>query len=178
MKGLNTLICFLLLISSHQISAVDINIKISGNVLIPPCDVNYGKSVEISFDNIYSDYDNSKPVSKSVTLPVSCGYYTGTPYVKMEGPVLAGASNTVLQLNPGGGGSSALGVEFYQGSAIIEKNKISLAGVGWNKLISGLGNINSGDSTFEMTAVIFRVINKELLTDSYSGTATMTISYL
>ncbi|EMS0153992.1 type 1 fimbrial protein, partial [Escherichia coli] len=89
--------------------AVDVNIKITGEIYIPPCKIN-GNDAEINIHfgkmSLY-DVDGQKN-AQTKTVTVSCDYYQGTPYIRIDGTILQGAGDNVLQTT--GGDSSTLGI--------------------------------------------------------------------
>lgn len=179
MKRLVCIFYIFIMTFINQSVAEDIKVNISGNVIFPPCSLNGGRAINIIFDNINDAYTNEVPIFKQQIIYVECGYYTGTPYLTIEGQSLPGAPGHVLNLSHDGGGESAIGVEFYQGITASEEMKISLGSDPYkNKLTSGLNVSNSPTGNLFLRAVIFRLANKELLAGSYSGSATMTMSYL
>lgn len=59
-------------------------------------------------------YDvNGQNNAQTKTVTVSCDSYQGTPYIRIDGTVLKGAENNVLQTT--GTNSSTLGIALYQG---------------------------------------------------------------
>lgn len=59
-------------------------------------------------------YDvNGQNNTQTKTVTVSCDSYQGTPYIRIDGTVLKGAGNNVLQTT--GANSSTLGIALYQG---------------------------------------------------------------
>lgn len=82
--------------------AVDVNIKITGEIYIPPCKIN-GNDAEINIHfgkmSLY-DVDGQKN-AQTKTVTVSCDYYQGTPYIRIDGTILQGAGDNVLQTTGG-----------------------------------------------------------------------------
>ncbi|MEJ5064348.1 fimbrial protein [Erwinia sp. MYb375] len=182
MKRLVCIFCifYILIINFiHHASAKDIKVNISGNVIIPPCSIEVLAYVDFPFGEINDAYTNEKPVFKQNTYRIDCGYYWGEPYLTISGPSLPGAPSDILTLRRDEGGESAIGVEFYQGNAASQGAKIVLGGDPYkNKITSGLTNVNSSQSNLTITAKLFRIAGKKILVGSYTGSATMTFSYL
>lgn len=179
MKRLVCIFYILIINFIHQASARDIKVHISGNVIIPPCSIEVLAYVDFPFGEINDAYTNEEPVFKQKTYRVSCGYYSGTPYLTISGPSLPGAPSDILNLRRDEGGESAIGVEFYQGNTASQGAKIVLGGDPYkNKITSGLTSVNSSNSELTITAKLFRIASKKILVGSYTGSATMTFSYL
>lgn len=75
--------------------SMDIPIKITGTVLIPPCIVNDGEAIIVNFDNIsVADVANERNRRK-VVVPVKCSYTKGAPYLKVTGMQLGNNKNVL-----------------------------------------------------------------------------------
>lgn len=159
--------------------AVEVNIKITGEIHIPPCKIN-GNDTEIlvPFGRM-SLYDvNGQNNAQTKTVKVSCDYYQGTPYVRINGTVLQGAGNNVLQTT--GANPSALGIALYQGSDVNTAYPLRTgAGEQYGyKIKRGFTGQNSASGTFTFTAVPVKYGSKALTAGTFSAMATMSISYL
>ncbi|MEC9534032.1 fimbrial protein [Escherichia marmotae] len=161
--------------------AVDVNIKITGEIYIPPCKIN-GNDAEIlvSFGDM-SLYDVDGQNNKQTEeLRVSCDYYQGTPYIRVDGAVLQGAGDNVLQTT--GANPSTLGIALYQGSDVNTSYPLR-TGAGEQgkygyKITRGLTGQNTASRTFTFTAVPYKYGSATLAAGTFSATATMSISYL
>ncbi|EFO1599851.1 fimbrial protein [Escherichia coli] len=161
--------------------AVDVNIKITGEIYIPPCKIN-GNDTEIQVHfgrmSLY-DVDGQKNAqTKNVT--VSCDYYQGTPYIRIDGTVLQGAGDNVLKTT--GANPSALGIALFQGSDVNTAYPLR-TGAGEQgkygyKITRGLTGQNSASGTFTFTAVPVKYGSGALAAGTFGATATMSISYL
>ncbi|MBK4724975.1 fimbrial protein [Pantoea agglomerans] len=179
MKRLVYVFCIFILTFINQGWATDINVHISGNVIFPPCKLSIGDGFEININKISENYNNENPVAGGKIIVLNCGYYTGTPYVSIDGDSLPGAPSHILRLHRLSDEESAIGVEFYQGYPGNGGIKILLGGDPYkNKITSGFIAGSQSQPQFLLTAVIFRLADKVLLPGRYVGTATMTISYL
>lgn len=162
-------------------SAVDVNIKITGEIFIPPCKINGNDTeIQVPFGKM-SLYDvNGQNNAQTKTVTVSCDYYQGTPYVRIDGPVLQGAGDNVLQTT--GVNPSALGIALYQGSDVNTAYPLR-TGAGEQgkygyKITRGFTGQNSASGTFTFTAVPVKYGSVALAAGTFSATATMSISYL
>lgn len=164
----------------NQARAKDINVHISGNVIIPPCVINKGENAVIHFDTITEDYNNSSPEIRRAIFNVDCGYYTGTPYLSLRGPTLKGAPRDMLELTGYSSNVTVLGVDLYQGAAASEEMRLIINGGDNSNEVSKLSmsGINKPEGGLIITAVLYRLANKKIITGSYYGSAVMTFSYL
>lgn len=161
--------------------AVDVNIKITGEIFIPPCKINGNDTeIQVPFGKM-SLYDvNGQNNAQTKTVTVSCDYYQGTPYVRIDGTVLQGAGNNVLQTT--GANPSALGIALYQGDDVntaypLRTGAGSQGKYGY-KIMRGFTGQNSASGTFTFTAVPVKYGSVALAAGTFSATATMSISYL
>lgn len=161
--------------------AVDVNITITGEIFIPPCKIdNDTKELQVNFGKM-SLYDvDGRQNAKQKTVSIDCEYYQGTPYVRIDGPVLQGAGDNVLQTT--GANPSALGIALYQGSDVNTAYPLRTGageqGMYGYKITRGLTGQNSRFGTFTFTAVPVKYGSKALTAGTFSATATMSISYL
>lgn len=161
--------------------AVDVNIKITGEIYIPPCKINGNDAeIQVSFGKMsLYDVDGQKN-AQTKTFTVSCEYYQGTPYIRIGGPVLQGARDNVLKTS--GVNSSTLGIALYQGGDVDTAYPLR-TGAGEQgkygyKITRGLTGQNSASGTFTFTAVPVKYGSGALTAGTFSATATMSISYL
>ncbi|HDW7645036.1 TPA: fimbrial protein [Escherichia coli] len=165
---------FILYIASFQVSAIDIPIKITGIVQIPPCKINNGNEIIVYFKSIsITDLSNGKNW-REVSVPVSCTYSQGTAYVKIKGTAL-GSNDNVLATN-----INNFGIALYQGTGTT--TKLILGDGEYNgqnsigyPIKSGLTGKENGLFTF--TAVPFKEGSDELSAGEFSASANMSISY-
>ncbi|TQN75924.1 UNVERIFIED_ORG: minor pilin subunit PapF [Citrobacter freundii] len=161
--------------------AVDVNIKITGEIYIPPCKINGNDAeIQVSFGKMsLYDVDGQKN-AQTKTVRVSCDYYQGTPYIRIDGRVLSGAGNNVLQTT--GANPSTLGIALYQGGDVNTAYPLR-TGAGEQgkygyKITRGLTGQNSASGTFTFTAVPVKYGSGALTAGTFGATATMSISYL
>lgn len=165
----------------QPVRAVDVDITITGEVYIPPCKIN-GNDAEIHIPfgkmSLYDVDGQNNAQTKTVT--VSCDYYQGTPYIRIDGTVLQGAGDNVLQTT--GANPSTLGIALYQGSNVNTASPLR-TGTGEQgkygyKITRGLTGQNASSGTFTFTAVPVKYGSVGLVAGTFSATATMSISYL
>ncbi|MFG3962993.1 fimbrial protein [Escherichia coli] len=165
----------------QSIRAEDINIKITGKIYIPPCKIN-GNDVEIQVSfgkmSLY-DVDGQKN-AQTKTVTVSCDYYQGIPYIRIDGAAFHGGRNNVLKT--AGANSSILGIALYQGGDINTayplKTGAGEQGQYGYKITRGLTGQNSASGIFTFTAVPVKYGSGALTAGTFSATATMSVSYL
>lgn len=165
----------------QPVYAVDLNIKITGEIYIPPCKIN-GNDTEIlvPFNKIslYEVDGVKNAITKTVT--VSCDYYQGTPYVRIDGTLLSGAGDNVLKTM--GANASILGIALYQGDNVNTSYPLRI-GMGEQnaygyKITRGLTGQNTANGQFTFTAVPYKHGSGTLNAGTFSATATMNITYL
>ncbi|HBH5027528.1 TPA: fimbrial protein [Escherichia coli] len=164
-----------LLLTAAQALAVDIPIKITGTIQIPPCQVNDGKTIVVEFGDVsVTDVANERNRRK-VTVPVKCSYAQGTAYVKVTGTQL-GSNTNVLKTDV-----DNFGIALYQGDGTTVKLVLGDGkhngqdSIGY-PIQAGLSGKESG--TFTFTAIPFKEGNKELAAGAFRASANMSISYL
>lgn len=170
-----------MLLNVSSVQAVDVNIKITGEIFIPPCKINNDAVVTVPFGKVSLQTVDGVQSSVSKTLDVSCDYYQGMPYIVVTGSAMTGvASNNVLDTT--GVNAGRLGIALYQGAGVDSSAPLKI-GTGGEKgafgypVIQGLsGNGNSGQFTF--TAVPWKLSNTDLEAGQFNASATMSISYL
>lgn len=156
-----------------SVYAVDVNIKITGEIIVPACKIDNDATINVSFGDI-SLYDvNGHDHAQKKTVSITCHSYQGTPYVRMTGIQMTGAGSHVLKTL--GANSSALGIALYQGKS-VGSNALSL-GAGTSGYGYPISNGLSGRN-FTFTAVPYKQGSGTLNAGSFSATATMSITYL
>lgn len=163
-----------LLLTSAQALAVDVQIKITGTIQIPPCLVNEGRQIVVDFKDVsVTDVANERNRRK-VDVPFRCSYSQGTAYVKVTGTQL-GSNTNVLKTDV-----SNFGIALYQGDGTATKLVLGdgkhngMDSIGY-PITTGLSGKESG--TFTFTAVPFKEGNKELTAGAFQASANMSISY-
>ncbi|HAN6894779.1 TPA: fimbrial protein [Escherichia coli] len=163
-----------LLFTSIPALAVDIPINITGIIQIPPCQINQGRPVEVDFGDVLIVDVENKQNWKKVSIPVTCSYTQGIPYVKVTGTMLKNHRN-ILATNV-----ENFGIALYQGDGTITKLLIGDGkhngqdSIGY-PVEAGLTGQESG--TFTFTAIPYKEGNKELPASAFSASANMSISY-
>lgn len=161
--------------------AVDVNIKITGEIYIPPCKINGNDAeIQVPFGKM-SLYDvDGQNNAQTKTVTVSCDYYQGTPYIRIDGTVLQGAGDNVLKTT--GANPSTLGIALYQGGDVNTAYPLRTGageqGKDGYKITRGLTGLNTASGTFTFTAVPMKYGSGALTAGTFSATATMSISYV
>ncbi|KEY58124.1 fimbrial protein [Serratia sp. DD3] len=164
------------LLTSVPSYAVDIMINISGTVYIPPCNINGGNAISVNFGDIAVANVNGVNGAKSTTVPISCSYYRGTPYVQVIATQLTGAPSNVLQASAGS--NQNFGIALYMGASVNSSFPLPLNGAGNGFPINqGMTNINNANSNFTFTSVPYKNGTTALATGNFNATATMAITY-
>ncbi|WP_097738857.1 fimbrial protein [Escherichia coli] len=161
------------------VSAMEIPIKISGTIYIPPCIIEDDASVHVSFGTLDASNINGNNYSKSKSLNVKCTYTTGKPYIHVLGDnVHYKNQNNVLKTT--GSNSTALGIALYQGESVDISYPLNLGagdqgkyGYEIKKGFSGSGN----SFIFTFTAVPINYSTQELIAGSFNATMVITITY-
>ncbi|HCH9097553.1 TPA: fimbrial protein [Salmonella enterica] len=165
-----------LLLVAGSVSAVDVTVNITGEIIVPPCTVNNGQAIEVDFGDIpVSDVANSRYRQKK-DVPVKCTYYQGTPYIRVTGSQLTGAGTHVLRTD-----ISNFGIALYQGDGVSTPLRLGNGTSNGSEYIgypvtSGLNGTSSG--TFTFTAVPFKTGSAELSAGAFIATASMSITYM
>lgn len=166
---------------SAPIKAVDVPIRITGTINIPPCEISGGNPIQVSFGKmLLSEVDGYKN-AQTKTIEISCKSYHGVPYIKVEGGALFGADDNVLDTT--GVNSSVLGIALYQGSDVnplfplkIGKGEKGMYGY---KILRGLTGLNTEKGQFTFTAVPYKKAGSVVLkAGGFTASATMSINYL
>ncbi|EIE0340256.1 fimbrial protein [Salmonella enterica] len=175
------LICWDGLLWIPLAQAVDVNIEIRGEIYIPPCRVNGNDSaIHIPFGRIALQKVDGRNYAETRTVSVTCEYYRGKPYIRLEGAVLSGAGENVLRTN--GANSDGLGIALYQGGSIDSAYPLKIGageqgGHGF-EIKKGLSVLNAENSEFTFTAVPYKYGRTDLKAGAFSAAMTMSISYL
>lgn len=161
----------LVLLFSMQVSAIDVQINVTGTLQIPPCKINDNKVIEVDFDNIsITDIENEKH-QKKVSIPVNCSDSQGDAWIKVTGTKLSGNTNVLAT------SIQNFGIALYQGSGMTTKLNLGDGeSNGQNTIGYPLTDGFSGKS-FTFTAVPVKNGVDELSTGKFSASANMSISY-
>ena len=167
---------------SAPVMAVDIPIKITGTIYIPPCKIKNDTDFKVFFDKIALQKVDGQNYAKSTTVEVSCEYFQGKPYIRLSGGTgqLSGAPDNVLKTT--GANPSTLGIALYQGGSVDPQNPLRLGagaqGQYGYEITKGLSAVNVQNSQFTFTAVPYKHGNTDLNAGTFSASVTMSISYL
>ena len=167
---------------SASVNALDVPIKITGKIFIPPCKVNSDADFKVSFGKVPLQKVDGSNYAKTTTVNVSCEYFQGKPYIRLSGGTghLQGAPENVL--NTTGANPSVLGIALYQGASVDPQNPLKLGGGEQGKygheIRKGLSAVNIKNSQFIFTAVPYKHGNAELNAGGFEASVTMSISYL
>ncbi len=167
---------------STPVMAVDVPIKITGTIYIPPCKINNDTDFNVSFGKIALQKVDGQNYAQSKTVEVSCEYFQGKPYIHLSGGTgqLSGAPEYVLGTT--GNNSSTLGIALYQGDSVDPQNPLKLGageqGQYGYKITKGFSAVNARISNFTFTAVPYKHGNEDLNAGTFSASVTMSISYL
>ncbi|MFV5712020.1 fimbrial protein [Escherichia coli] len=161
--------------------AAEINVNITGEIYIPPCKINGNDTdIIVSFDNMSPYEVDGLKNAVTKTIAISCYFYQGTPYIRMDGTVLPGAGDNVL--NTTGTNSSSLGIALYQGADVNASYPLRIGageqGEFGYKVTRGLTGQNTANGQFTFTAVPYKSGSGTLSAGAFSATATMTLNYL
>lgn len=173
--------CFVSGIQSAR--AVDVNIKITGEIYIPPCKINGNNAeIQVPFGKMSLYEVDGYKNAQTKTVSVSCDYYQGTPYIRIDGTMLSGAGNNNNVLKTTGANPSTLGIALYQGNDVNSAYPMNIGageqGKFGYKITRGLTGQNNASGTFTFTAVPVKYGSGSLTAGTFSATATMSISYL
>lgn len=151
-----------------------VTMHITGNVYIPPCVINNGRSIDFNFGAMSRVKIDGKNYAKSLTFPVVCSYSQGTPYIKVAASSLYGAPQNVLAT-----GINGFGILLYFGNG-VDLNKplnISTSTDLSYPITAGFTNQNKNASQLTITAVPYKKDNITLDAKPFSVTGTMTVIY-
>lgn len=158
--------------------AMDVDIKITGSVFIPPCKIN-DTDIQFSFGrlSLYEIDGHQNAVTK--TISVSCEYYQGTPYLHFDGERVFDSVGNILKTT--GVNASTLGIALYQGHDVNSSYPLIIGagkqGKNGYKITRGLTGKNSARGQFTFTAVPYKYGRDILEAGDFSATAVMSISY-
>lgn len=161
--------------------ADDVQITISGEIFTPPCKINGNDTaIHIPFGRIALQKVDGRNYAETRTVSVTCEYYRGKPYLRLEGAVLSGAGENVLRTN--GANPDGLGIALYQGGSIDSAYPLKIGageqgGHGF-AIKKGLSVLNAENSEFTFTAVPYKYGRTDLKAGAFSAAMTMSISYL
>lgn len=156
-------------IFSEAAVAVDVQIKITGEIFIPPCVVNSNNDIQIKFGNVsVSDVSNSRHRVKTV-VPFTCSNFQGGAYVK----VMGGGSDNVLTTD-----IRNLGIALYQGDGVSTKLLLGAGNGNGYKITTGLSGGNAVNGNFTFTAVPYKSGQADLSVGAFRASANMSITYL
>ncbi|HAX5209942.1 TPA: fimbrial protein [Escherichia coli] len=186
MKGMLGSVKFLLALTIcclifgvYPARAVDVTINITGEIRVSTCRINSDTEIQVSFGEMsLYDVDGQKN-AQTKTVTVDCDSDQGTPYIRIDGTVLQGAGDNVLQTT--GANSSTLGIALYQGEDVNTTYPL-MTGAGEGqygyKITRGLTIGTGASGTFTFTAVPMKYGSDALTAGMFSATATMSINYL
>ncbi|WP_340642438.1 fimbrial protein [Photobacterium damselae] len=166
---------------SPSVFAVDVNISITGEIYIPPCRINSDSAIDIPFGKIANFKIDGRNYAQQKTVTVQCDYYESTPYIKVLGGLLTGASDNVLYANAGAN-SGKLGIALYQGNNVNDSYRLKIGtgeqGKFGYRLTQGLSGSGSSRQ-FTFTSVPYALgNNRDLVGAGFTASATMDIYYL
>ncbi|HCP1804263.1 TPA: fimbrial protein [Escherichia coli] len=163
----------LLFVSTYVIAA-DVPIEITGEILTPPCQINHGKTIEVSFGDIpLTDISNHQNWRK-ISVPVNCEYAKGTAYVKIIGYQMKNKKNVLLT------NVENFGIALYQGDGdtvelILGDGKSREDGSIGYPVQSGL--LGKENGTFTFTAIPFKETGKSVSAGKFTASANIGITY-
>ncbi|EHJ4094747.1 fimbrial protein [Escherichia fergusonii] len=153
--------------------AVDIPINITGNIIIPPCEINNGNTINVDFGDIRLTELENHEHKKIISFPVNCSYHQGDAYVKITGQTMDGKDN-VLATNING-----LGIALYQGEEGVNYLKVGDGSSGYGyKETDALSDKNVANALFTFTAKIYKSDNISINVGEFNTTALINIIYL
>lgn len=173
------ILSILAMLLSASVRAVDIPIKITGTVHIPPCKIKNNTDFKVSFGKIALQKVDGRNYAKVTTVDVSCEYFQGKPYIRLSGGTgkLSGAPDNVLKTI--GVNSSVLGIALYQGVGEQTPLKLGTGDGGYGyEIKKGLSGYNIQNSQFTFTAVPYKKGYSDLKAGTFNASVTMSISYL
>ncbi|EHJ8506532.1 fimbrial protein [Salmonella enterica subsp. diarizonae serovar 47:k:z53:[z84]] len=161
--------------------ALDVNIEIKGKIHIPTCRISGNDTaIHIPFGRISLQKVDGIHYAETRTVRVSCKYYRGQPYIRLEGAVLSGAGENVLRTS--GANTAELGIALYQGGSVDSAYPMKIGageqGVYGFKIKRGLSKLNAENSEFTFTAVPYKYGRTDLKAGTFSAAVTMSISYI
>ncbi|HGO5291051.1 TPA: fimbrial protein [Photobacterium damselae subsp. damselae] len=155
------------------------DINITGEIYVPPCEINSGNPLNISFGLVPIKKVNGKNNSKTETVDVVCNFYKGSPFIKVNGKKLTGSSNNTIDTN--GINNGNLGIALYQGSDVDLSYPLELGGgptgMGY-PVRRGFVNPNTKLSFFTFTVVPTHSGVIKLVPGTFDASITMEVSYV
>lgn len=169
------------LLISAPAGAVDVNIRITGEIYIPPCKIENDAEIAVHFGAIALRDVDGKQHAKSRTVSISCDYHQGTPHIRLSsGNIFPGGQGNVLQTTQGPN-TSTLGIALYQGEGVNTDFPLKIGpgtqGYGY-EIRNGLSAVNVQNSQFTFTAVPYKTGNGDLVAGTFGASVTMSISYV
>lgn len=165
-----------ILLLSASVKAVDVNIKITGTIYIPPCKINNDTDFNVPFNKISLQKVNGRNYAQPITVDVYCEFPYGKPYIRLSGGSgpLPGAPDNVLKTT--GANPLTLGIALYQGSSVDFLHPLRL-GDGSQEITKGLSAVHAQNSQFTFTAVPYKHGEAELNAGTFEASVTMSINY-
>lgn len=157
-----------------------VRIEIGAEIVMPPCLVNNGNTVEVNFGDIsITDVSNAKH-QKVISVPVTCTYYQGKAYVKFTGTMMNsvsasdyGTEDNVLSTN-----IPNFGIALYQGSGTVTPLMLGNGSTGLGyEITNGLTGGGTATENFTFTAKPYKQGTAVLKTGAFTASANMSISY-
>ncbi|HBA9677362.1 TPA: fimbrial protein, partial [Escherichia coli] len=159
---------------SSNISADDVQIKITGEIYDAPCKINNDMSFEIDFGNIIVNEIDGNKFKKTKTVEIDCQNNSGKPYISLKSSTGTLGENI---LNTMGANTSSLGIALYQGDSVDNSYPLKV-NVNMDEIRKGLSHLNVQKSYFTFTAVPYKHGSSALTTGTFSATVTMSIYYV
>lgn len=150
------------------------NVRITGDVYIPPCVINNGLSIDFDFGNIQILQIDGRNYAKSLSFPVVCSYSQGIPYIQVVATHLPGAPLNVLAT-----GINGFGISLNFGNSVGSVDPLNISELAGDRypITAGFTNSNANASRLTITAVPYKVNHITLNAQSFRVTATITVVY-
>ena len=161
-------------LSSASTTIEEKQIRITGDVYIPPCVINNGQSIDFDFGDMQILKIDGRNYAKSLSFPVVCSYSQGAPYIKVVANHLDGAPLNVLATGINGFGIS---LNFSNSVSSVYPLYVSETTGSGYPITAGFTNSNANASRLTITAVPYKLNNITLNAQSFSVTATITVVY-
>ncbi|EJN6961740.1 fimbrial protein [Photobacterium damselae] len=155
-----------------------INVRIIGEIYIPPCKVNNDSPINISFGKIPLRKVDGSNFAEERTVPISCDYFRGDAYVRFDGTNALSQPNI---LKTTGVNSSNFGIALYQGSGIsVPMNIGKGSGINseYGNLVTNGLSATSGSGQFTFTAVPIKYGSSDLVEGFFTATGILSITYV
>lgn len=170
--------CVLLMVIMLPAQAWELDVQVTGKVVIPPCTINDGRIITVDFKHVMINKINGNNYFITTTVPFDCYYKSNKPYVNIVGPVLPGAPSHILQANIAGSSSDNFGVAFYAGAQVDESKRLpigtSTGAIAKEVITDG----HEGAGTLTFTTVPWKKSGTTLATGEFSAAASLLIGYL